>query len=209
MTLIEYYGAAELSFVAARRYPAPLKPFPGAEVQVRRGTLWVRSPYLSTGYPAGCRGPLRWDDDGFASVGDLAELLPDGGLLVRGRGDSAVTTGGATVLAEDVELALSTLPGVSEVAVVGVPHATLGEILTAVIEPLPGAHLSGIRGAARAMLAGPSLPRRWLVADRLPRTPSGKIARQAVTRAAAGWARDGSSGAPPARAGVPGLRPLP
>ncbi len=124
MTLIEYYGAAELSFVAARRYPAALRPFPGAEVEVRDGTVWVRSPYLSTGYPAGRGGPLRWDEEGFATVGDLADSDPGGGLLIRGRGDSAITTGGATVLAEDVERALAALPQVSEVAVVGVPHAT-------------------------------------------------------------------------------------
>ena len=35
ITVTEYYGAAELSFVAARRYPAPLRPFPGAEVDIR------------------------------------------------------------------------------------------------------------------------------------------------------------------------------
>ncbi|MGS0688523.1 AMP-binding enzyme [Nakamurella sp. GG22] len=209
MTLIEYYGAAELSFVAARRYPEPLTPFPGAEVQIRNGTLWVRSPYLSTGYPKGRSGPLRRDDDGFATVGDLADPLPGGGLLIRGRGDSAVTTGGATVLAEDVERALGSLPQVSAVAVVGVPHATLGEVLTAVVEPRPGADLTGIRDAARALLKGHSLPRRWLVADRLPRTPSGKIARHPVALAAARWARDGSCGAHSPPEEVPGLRPLP
>ncbi len=209
MTLIEYYGAAELSFVAARRYPEPMTPFPGAEIQIRNGTLWVRSPYLSTGYPSGRRGPLRRDDDGFATVGDLADALPGGGLLIRGRGDSAVTTGGATVLAEDVERALGSLPQVAAVAVVGVPHATLGEILTAVVEPRPGADLTSIRDAARGLLKGHSLPRRWLVADRLPRTPSGKIARHPVALAAARWALDGSSGMYSPPEGGPGLRPLP
>ena len=128
-----------MSFVAARRYPAALRPFPGAEVEVRDGTVWVRSPYLATGYPAGRGGPLRWDEEGFATVGDLADSDPGGGLLIRGRGDSAVTTGGATVLAEDVERALASLPQVSAVAVVGVPHATPRRDLTAVIEPRPGA----------------------------------------------------------------------
>jgi len=186
----EYYGAAELSFVAARRYPAPLRAFPGAEIRLRddgaaAGTLWVRSPYLATGYPDGVTGPLRRSADGFATVGDLAEYTGDGGLRIRGRGDAAITTGGATVIAEDVEAALGTVRGVTAVAVVGVPHARLGEVVTAVIEPAAGADLTGLRTAARDLLSGPSLPRRWLVADRLPRTPGGKIARQRVALAAA------------------------
>ena len=56
IAVTEYYGAAELSFVAAARYPQPLRPFPGAEVQIRAGKLWVRSPYLAIGYPPGVPG---------------------------------------------------------------------------------------------------------------------------------------------------------
>lgn len=195
----EYYGAAELSFVAARRYPAPLRPFPGAEVEIRPGssgsdlsaapgTLWVRSPYLAIGYPAGVTGPLRRDDHGYATVGDLADRTADGALQIRGRGNAAITTGGATVIAEDVEAALVGLPGVAAVAVIGLPHIRFGQVVTAVVEPVTGADLAGLRSAARQLLSGPSLPRRWLLADRLPRTPGGKIARQPVEQAAAAHA---------------------
>ncbi len=141
--------------------PAPLQPFPGAQVQIRDGVLWVRSPYLAIGYPAGTTGPFHRDADGFATVGDLAETVGDGGLLIRGRGDAAITTGGATVVAEDVEAVLAALPGVAAVAVVGVPHGRLGQIVTAVIEPAPGADLSTLRSDARGLLREQSLPRRW------------------------------------------------
>jgi acyl-CoA synthetase (AMP-forming)/AMP-acid ligase II len=185
IAVTEYYGAAELSFVAAGRYPQPLRAFPGAEVQIRAGELWVRSPYLAIGYPSGVAGPFQRDDDGFGSVGDLADRTTDGGLLIRGRGDAAITTGGATVVAEDVEDAVSRLPGVAAVAVVGVPHSRLGHVVTAVIEPAPGADLRGLRTAARQVLRAESLPRRWFVVDRLPRTAGGKVARHAVATAAA------------------------
>jgi acyl-CoA synthetase (AMP-forming)/AMP-acid ligase II len=185
IAVTEYYGAAELSFVAARRFPEPLREFPGAQVELRDGTLWVRSPYLALGYPAGTTGPFHRGDDGFATVGDLAGPLAGGGLLIRGRGDAAITTGGATVIAEDVEAALATLPGVAAVAVVGVPHARLGQVVTAVIELSPGADLSTLRSGARRLLRGQSLPRRWFRTDRLPRTPGGKIARHTVALAAA------------------------
>jgi acyl-CoA synthetase (AMP-forming)/AMP-acid ligase II len=221
ITVSEYYGAAELSFVAARRYPAPLRPFSGAEVDIRPavtateselrgssgkagspGTLWVRSPYLAIGYPAGVDGPLRRDDNGYATVGDLANRNDDGGLTIRGRGDAAITTGGATVIAEDIESALSRLPGVGAVAVIGLPHRRYGEVVTAVIEPATDAELTELRGAARELLRGPSLPRRWLIADRLPRTPGGKIARDLVRQAAAAHANGERWVGPPA------LRPL-
>ena len=184
IAVAEYYGAAELSFVAAGRYPEPLRAFPGAEVQIRGGELWVRSPYLAIGYPPGVTGPLRRDPEGFATVGDLAEQTADAGLLIRGRGDAAITTGGATVVAEDVEDALVGLPGVAAVAVVGVPHPRLGQVVTAVIEPAPGADLRGLRTAARQVLRAESLPRRWFVTGRLPRTPGGKISRFPVAQAA-------------------------
>ncbi|HEY5877480.1 MAG TPA: fatty acid--CoA ligase family protein [Nakamurella sp.] len=196
----EYYGAAELSFVAARRAPGPLRPFPGTEVELRDGVVWVRSPYLSLGYPTGVDGPFRRDGAGFATVGDLAEEVA-GRLRIRGRGDAAITTGGATVVVEDIEETLLTMPGVAAVAVVGTPHPRLGQLVTAVLEPAPGADLSRVRPAARDLLRGPSLPRRWLVADRLPRTPGGKVARHLVAAAVAG--------AEPAPTGAPHLRPLP
>jgi len=214
IAVTEYYGAAELSFVAAARYPQTLRPFPGAEVQIRAGELWVRSPYLAIGYPPGVRGPFHRDDEGFATVGDLAERTTDGGLLIRGRGDAAITTGGATVIAEDIEDALIGLPGVAAAAVVGVPHGRLGQVVTAVIEPSAGADLQGLRRAARQVLQAESLPRRWFVVDRLPRTSSGKVARQQVADATAGWVAGGGDnpastegGEPPA--GLLSLRPLP
>lgn len=203
LSVTEYYGAAELSFVAARRVPGPLRPFPGAQVQVRAGVVWVRSPFLSLGYPAGVSGPFRRDEQGFATVGDLAAPAGDG-LRIRGRGDAAITTGGATVLVEDVEDALLQLPGVAAVAVVGTPHPRLGQLVTAVLEPAPGADLSSVRTAVHGLLRAQSRPRRWLVADRLPRTGGGKVARHRVAAALAALDRGER---PPAQAPI--LRPLP
>lgn len=196
ITMIEYYGAAELSFVAARRLPAPLRPFPGAEVQIRAGQVRVRSPYVSLGYPTGTAGPFERAPDGFATVGDLGEWRPDGGLRILGRGDAAITTAGATVIAEDVEVVLERLPGIAAACVVGMGHPRLGEVVTAVLELSPRREATSgvdVRAAARAALTGPSLPRRWLVIDRLPRTAGGKVARAKVRAAVEQFARRGRS----------------
>ena len=194
VTLVEYYGAAELSFVAAGVAPAPLRPFPGVQVRIVDGVLGVRSPYLAMGrLGPGSQGlqPLR-DVDGFATVGDLAAWGDDGGLTISGRGDAAVSTGGHTVVVEDVEAVLGSLPGVRAVAVVGVPHAGLGQVLTAAVELADGTELATVRRTAREVLTGPALPRRWQVVQSLPRTPNGKIARGAIAeRLAAGGPADG------------------
>jgi len=93
-----------------------------------------------------------------------------------------------------------------------VPHPRLGQLVVAVLEPSPGADLAGVRSAARRLLRDQSLPRCWLVADRLPRTPGGKVARHLVATAATRLdggpvtGPDMGGRTPP---GAPALRPLP
>ena len=178
-----YYGAAELSFVAWGADEEDLRPFPGVDVDVRHDEIWVRSPFVCEGYAdaagsagsagaVGPAGPLRRDGHGWATVGDRGALTGDT-LQVAGRGDDAVTTGAATVLVADVEHALR--PAVEgTVAVVGVPHGTLGEVVAAVLTrrtDLPAAH-----GAAQRL--APALrPRLWFHVPALPTTGAGKVAR--------------------------------
>ena len=196
IAVTEYYGAAELSFVAAVDHSrddtdgsGALMPFPGVEVEVREGELWARSPYLSLGY-AGVDGPFRRDAHGFATVGDRADAAANGSVVVRGRGDSAVTVSGTTVLAEDVEAALTGLAGVRAAAVIAVPHALHGHVPVAVLELAPLADRARIITAARSRLTAPELPRRWYAIESLPRTTSGKVARGALGVALAAGALD-------------------
>lgn len=181
--LVEYYGAAELSFVGWRDDHGPFRAFPGADVQVRAGTVWVRSPYLARGYLGTDAGPLRRDGE-WATVGDRAEPAP-GGFRLLGRADSAVTTGGHTVVAEEVEAALRATGAVRDVAVLGVPHVRLGAVLAAVVVPAGDGWRPALAMAARALPA-PARPRRWVAADALPRTPAGKLDRAALRDLVAG-----------------------
>jgi len=175
--VVEYYGSAELSFVAWRDDDAPLRAFPGVQTQVRQGMLWARSPYLANGYlTTGADGPFRLDPQGWATVSDLARAA-GGGLEVLGRGDSAVTIGGHTVVVEEVERLLRGLPGVDEIAVFGAPHPRLGQVLTAVVV---GSVVDSTLRAAVSQMPAPSRPRRWLHADALPRTSGGKVRRDAL-----------------------------
>ncbi|KQZ08667.1 hypothetical protein ASD23_09745 [Agromyces sp. Root1464] len=181
--LTEYYGAAELSFVAVGRGDS-LEPFPGVEVELRPTAagpeLWARSPYLALGVVGG--GMLRRADRGFATVGDLAEPIGADAFRIVGRGDAAITTAGATVLAEDLEARLLALPGVVAAVVLGEPHDLLGERIVAVVELDAATDASAVIDAARQHIPAAELPRRWFVGA-VPTTASGKPAR-GILRAA-------------------------
>ncbi len=177
IAVCHYYGAAELSFVAWGSCADDLTPFPGAEVEVRDGEIWVRSPYLALGYD-GQPGAQRLDAAGFATVGDRGAW--DGSrLVVHGR-DDVVTTGGATVLVADVERALRT-GATGDVIVLGLPHASLGAVVAAAFTATEdGPRLR----AAAAALEPAERPRIWLHVETLPRTDGGKVDREALVRLA-------------------------
>jgi acyl-CoA synthetase (AMP-forming)/AMP-acid ligase II len=197
--VLEYYGAAQLSLVAWRDAGGPFRAFDCVETELRDGLLWVRSPYLATGYlsarsdsladapsyDTASDGPLRADPDGWVTVSDLARAVP-GGLEILGRGNSAVTTGGHTVVVEEVERLLREVPGVDEVAVLGMAHPRLGQVLAAVV--VGPAQDASLREAV-AVMPAPSRPRRWLHADALPRTSGGKVRREALPDLVAGLQR--------------------
>ena len=184
--VVGYYGAAELSFVAVDDDGTGLRPFPGVELEIRAGELWVRSPYVALGY-LGRTGPLR-TDGAWATVGDLAELA--GGVLrLRGRADGAILTASATVIPEEVEAVLRRLPGVRDAVVFGLPTARIGALVAALIEPDGGSlDATALRAASVASLAPAHRPRVWF-GGQLPRTSAGKPARaEALRRALAGEA---------------------
>lgn len=176
--LVEYYGAAELSFVAVDDDGTGLRPFPGVEVELRDGVLWARSPYLADevdGVPVS-------DGDGWASVGDRARWTATGRLRLLGRPGAANVAGRLVSLAE-VESVLTELTlgdGVAEVVCSAVPDERLGERVVCVVRSVgAGDPVPTLRRAARSLPA-PARPARYRVLDELPRTPSGKVDRVAL-----------------------------
>lgn len=190
--VMAYYGATELSFVAYDADGGGLRAFPEVEIEVRAagrgpGEVWARSPWLAAGYLGGAAGPLRRDGDGWMTVGDLAGPYRAGGVLrVRGRGDGAIQTGGATVVPEDVEAVLRKVPGVGDIVVIGSPHPSLGSVVTAVLEGVSPPPRALLESVARAGLDVAQRPRRWFTVPVLPRTRSGKPARGLVADRLAG-----------------------
>ena len=187
ISVISYYGAAELSLVAIDVDGSGLKPFAGVEIKIIDGQLWVKSPYRAIGY-LGDGGALQESADGFATVGDLASF-EDGCLKIQGRADGAIQTAGVTVIPEEVEKALQTLPGVDQVVVFGLPSESIANLVAAVITfnahaPSEANELRTIEKLASELLSHTHRPRVWFVAESLPTTVSAKPARKQIQAAA-------------------------
>ncbi|WP_255426514.1 class I adenylate-forming enzyme family protein [Pseudonocardia sp. C8] len=120
-------------------------------------------------------------DGGWLATGDIGRMI-DGFLHVVDRKKDMIVTGGFNVYPTEVENAIYALPGVAEVAVVGVPDERWGETVRAVVVRRPGAEVAteDIEQACTASIAAYKRPRSVEFVDELPRTGTGKIMRRAV-----------------------------
>ncbi len=148
------------------------------------GEIQVRGRNVMSGYfddDDTTREVLR---DGWLATGDIGKKDADGYVYIVGRQKDVVISGGFNVYAAEVEAALATHPGVLEAAVVGEPHPDWGEVVVAYVVPRPGATITSdeLDALARTLLSGYKCPRRVEIAADLPKNPSGKIQKSALSR---------------------------
>jgi O-succinylbenzoic acid--CoA ligase len=156
------------------------RPLLGADVRIVDGEIQVRGPMVMRGYRDG-RDPR--DPEGWLPTDDAGEWDDDGRLIVHGRRGDLVITGGENVWPVEVEQALSSHPGVAEVAVIGRPDPAWGERVVAVVvatDPSTPPSLDDLRDHAKQQLPAFAAPRQVDVVDRLPRTLLGKVQRHAL-----------------------------
>lgn len=152
------------------------------------GELWIKSPAAMEGYfnrPEETREVLR---DGWFRSGDLGAVLPDGFVQLVGRKRERILRGGYSVFPQEVEAVLAAHPAVAEAAVVGVPHADLGEEVAAFVALKAKVKASSeeLISHCKQRLAHYKYPRRIAIVDELPRGPTGKVRRAELQRAAGG-----------------------
>ncbi len=154
---------------------------PGVIKLSPEGEILYRSPTLMDGYferPAETATAL---DDGWYRTGDLGHMDDRGYLWITGRAREVIRTGGESVAPPEVEQALTGLPGVSDLAVVGVPDQTWGEIVClAVVCAAPSAvpTVAEVRHRLGDRLAAFKHPRRVVAVPAIPRTPAtGQVQR--------------------------------
>jgi o-succinylbenzoate---CoA ligase len=137
------------------------------------GRIWLAGPVLFSGYRDGPPVP----DDQWLRTGDLGRTDSAGRLVVRGRADDVINTGGALVVPGEVAAVLQTCPEVRDVAVLGQPDPEWGERVVAVVVPADPAHpptLELLRLHVKERLPRYAAPSRVVMVDAVPMLPSGK-----------------------------------
>ena len=144
------------------------------------GEIVHRSPQLLTGYFNDPERTAAAFEGGWFHSGDLATMDDEGYITVVDRKKDMIKTGGENVASREVEEALYRLAGVSEVAVIGLPHARWIEAVTAVVVCKPGAALTPAQVLAHTAqhLASFKCPKGVLFVDKLPKNPSGKLLKR-------------------------------
>ncbi len=119
---------------------------------------------------------IEIDGTRYSVPGDFARIEADGKVTLLGRGSNCVNTGGEKVYPEEVEMAIKGHPAVYDTLVVGIPDATYGQAVAAVVELRDGQtlELEDLREYLRAHLSGYKLPRSLTVVDTIPRNATGK-----------------------------------
>jgi len=164
------------------------EPLDGVGVRIGPdGRIALSGPTLMSGYRLAPELTEQVLCDGWFATSDVGALDASGRLVVHGRIDDVVITGGENVLATEVAAVLGAHPDVSEVVVTGVDDAQWGQRIVAVIVPRGRPPtLDDLRAWCRDRLPAAALPRQLVLVSELPLLSSGKPDRQAVQSLAEG-----------------------
>lgn len=145
------------------------------------GELWARGPMIVKGYWNKPEATAATFTDGWVRTGDLARLDGEGFLYVVDRVKDMIIRGGENIYSSEVENCLYAHPAVTDCALIGLPHRTLGEEPAAVVHLAPGmaateAELQAWVKRHLAVFKTPVAIR--FVEETLPRNANGKILKK-------------------------------
>jgi long-chain acyl-CoA synthetase len=203
--LLDGYGITETSTMVTMNWLHGARPMgscglpvPGLAVRIvdpssledvpfgEEGELIVRGPNLMQGYhnkPAETASALR---KGWYHTGDLAKSDPSGYLTITGRIKELIIRGGQNIAPAEIEEIVAKHPQVRECAVVGVKHATLGEVPYLFVVAKDGVlDVPALLDHCRAYLSAYKIPEATHIVSEIPRTGSGKIMRFKLVEALA------------------------
>lgn len=166
------------------------RPLPGIQVDVPVadaegvGRIRVRGATVMQGYLNPDRRPGEGAEQGVFLTADLGRVDARGHLVVLGRADDMLVSGGVNVHPAEAERLLLRAPGVAEAAVTGRRDPVWGEVLVAVYRGEAAA--PELEAWCRQHLPGHLRPRDFLRREALPFSPQGKLDRRALRRLAEG-----------------------
>lgn len=210
--ILERYGMSETGMLTSNPYLASEgprigstvgKPLPGVTVRVVDdqgqacaigdiGHVQVKGPNVFAGY---WRMPEKTREeftaDGWFKTGDLGRWggqtpqgvpIPDDYLSIVGRSKDLIISGGYNVYPKEIESVIDDMAGVTESAVIGVPHADFGEAVVAVVVPAADTtlDLDAMTAALKTQLANYKVPKQIHVVTALPRNTMGKVQKNVL-----------------------------
>jgi fatty-acyl-CoA synthase len=148
------------------------------------GEVCLRSSYVMQGYLDDPAATAKTIVDGWLHTGDVGLLDERGYLHLRDRKKDMIISGGMNVYPAEVEAVLARQDGVSQVAVIGIPHETWGESVCAFIVPEGGAALDeeAVLAYARQELGSYKRPKTVEFVEALPLTAVGKLDKKALRK---------------------------
>jgi long-chain acyl-CoA synthetase len=199
--ILEGYGLSETSPVACFNHPDRERmpgsigtPVEGVEMKLvdlhRRdsapgevGEIAIRGHNVMKGYwnrPDATADAI--DADGWFYSGDMARLDAEGRYFIVDRKKELIIRGGYNVYPREIEEVLYEHPAVREAAVIGVPHADLGEEVGAAVALRADmqATESEIREFVKTNVAAYKYPRQVWFVDELPKGPTGKVLKREI-----------------------------
>jgi malonyl-CoA/methylmalonyl-CoA synthetase len=194
-TILERYGMSEAGMICSNPLDAERRggsvgfPLPGVSVRVADehdsalprgevGAIQIKGENVFAGY---WRMPEKTSEeftmDGYFRTGDVGTFDSDGYVSIVGRAKDLIISGGYNVYPKEIELALDALPGVTESAVIGIPHPDFGEAVAAVIVARKDTTLDPdvVIAELKKNFANYKVPKRVYIVEDLPRNAMGKV----------------------------------
>jgi long-chain acyl-CoA synthetase len=170
------------------------QPVPGMELKIvdehgrevtdgSPGQIALRGAKVSPGYLNNPEQTAARFVDGWLLSGDRGRMISDGNLILLGRLDDMIITGGMNVQPEEIERELHAFEGVAECAVFPVASTRWGQEVRLALVPQPEAHVDAqlLRDYLKTRLDRYKVPKQVHLVEQLPKTSVGKVQRRRLT----------------------------
>ncbi len=175
------------------------RPVPGTDIRIlnpdgpiddelpcgQTGEIAMRGPTNALGYFGDDAQTMKRFVDGWWRSGDMGHIDDDGYLVVSGRFDNMINSGGLKVYGEEIENCLSTHPAVAMAAVIGIPDPKWGQCIEAHVVLVAESQESELDRHCKKTLASFKCPKRYHFHKELPTGVTGKLDRMALRTMAA------------------------